>query len=269
MKRFFLLITGFSLFAINVFAVPLENLVSAAHAAQLRSSSDLIIETQIRTPVPRLLPKESALEQHVQNTSRALNPGMMVEALFLYKKPASFVTSVNSWDERQKLSIFNQTLAISTLTGIQYFSSSRGEMRTFYESSNIVEGAASRNRLPDPVYNQLPSGVLTLHARQRDLTFGENVYRYDYINTPDSIFFTQENITALNYGIITAVGRSNLRSIVSIIDCGDSILVYMVSIARASSVPGMGDRISNSFSNRAEAVLKWLTSRLDSEIFAR
>jgi len=256
----------FSLAVLSVFAIPLENLVPASLCDQLRSNSELIIETQLRNPSPKLLPQNNDLQQFVDTTRNAFNPNMMVEALYLYKKPAVFNTSVNYWNEEQKNQIFNQLLAISTLTGIQYYSASRGAMRIFYESSVIIDGPQTRNPLPDPVYTRLPE-KLTLYARQKDLTFGDNVYRYDYINTENTIIFSQENVTALNYGIITAIGRGNLRSTIAIIDCGDSILIYVISMARASSLPGMGERISNSFNNRAEAVLNWLTGRLDNELF--
>jgi len=269
MKRFFIQIAVFSVVLHGAFAVPLESLVSAAHAAQLRSGGDIITEIQLRNPAPRLLPQNSELRQFVSTASRSLNPGIMVEALYLYRKPAAFHTSAGVWDETQKIGVYNQMTAISSLAGIRYYSSSRGEMRTLYESSGIVDGPAARNPLPDPVFSASIPNTYTLFARQRDLTFGDNIYRYDYIHTRDVVFFAQENVTALNYGIIPAVGRGNLKSIIAVIDCGDSILVYAISMAKASSVPGMGDRISNSFSNRAAAVLNWLSGRLNNVLFVQ
>ncbi|MCL2764803.1 MAG: hypothetical protein FWD40_05930 [Treponema sp.] len=266
MKSIILPVIIFSFTAFSAFSAPLESLVSAAHAAQLRSSGEIVMQTQLRNPVPGLVPNNSDLRRHVNAVMSSLNPGTIVEALCLYKKPAPFHTSVNSWDAEQKTGVFNQMLAISTLTGTQYYSASRNTMRTFYESSVIIDGPSTRNPLADPVFSQ-PPAALSLYARQKDLTFGDNIYRYDCVNTRDAVFFTQENVTSLNYGIIPAVGRGNLRSIVAVIDCGDSILIYIVSMARTFSVPGIGERITNSFSNRTEAVLKWLTGRLDRELF--
>ena len=266
MKRSFIIMAVFFLALPSAFSVPLETLVSDAYAARLRASSDLIIETQLRNPALRLMPGNSELRQYINGIRSTLNPNMMVEALFLYKKPDNFHTPHNNWDSQQKIQVFNQILAISTLTGIQYFSASRNAMRTFYEYSSVVDGPQARNPLPDPVFSQLPNS-LTLYARQRDLSFGDNIYRYNYINTPDSVFFDQENITPMNYGIVRAINRNNLRSVIALFDCGDSILIYAISMARAASLPGMGDRIGNSFQNRAGAVLNWLTNRLNSQIF--
>ncbi|MCL2720683.1 MAG: hypothetical protein FWD47_05025 [Treponema sp.] len=255
--------------SICVFPVPIEDLIPSDTAALLRASErGQIIETQLRNPTPKLLPQNTELRQYVNLTRNSLNPNIMIEALYLYTKPSIYHSSVQNWDERQKIGIFNQLTAISTLTGIQYFSASRNTMRIFYESSTVIDNAQAKNPLPDPVYTQLPQ-TLTLNARQIDSTFGDNIYSYHYINTADSIFFSQTNTTAMSYGIIPAIGRGNLRSIIAVIDCGDSILVYAVSMARASTIPGMGDRISNSFNNRAIAVLNWFTNRINSEIFIR
>ena len=275
MKRpnaFILVFVMFSFVSPCVFSIPLEFLVSSSRADILRGrthnelTGETIVEVQLRNPSPVLLPHDPEVFQFVTETRNKLNPNMMVEALYLYKKPEPFHTSAASWDEEQRTGIFNQILAISTLTGIQYFSASRNTMRTFYEFSGVIDGPQTRNPLPDPVFANLPE-TLSLYARQRDLTFGDNIYRYDFVNTGDAVFFVQENITALSYGIIPAIGRGSLRSVMAIIDCGDAILIYAVSMARAASLPGMGERISNSFNNRMNAVLKWFTGMLDNTLF--
>jgi len=267
-KRLFLSVFIFSFCALRVFSVPFESLIPPVYADRLRSNGEILIETQLSNPAPRLLPQNSGLRQFVSNAMGALNPNMLVEALYLYKKPAPFHTESSSWDAGQRTGVFNQMTALSTLTGIQYFSASRNAMRVFYEQSAVIDSPTTKKPLPDPVYPSPPAS-LTLYARQKDLTFGDNVYRYEYASAGDAIFFTQENITALNYGIIPAIGRGNLRSVLAVIDCGDSILIYAVSMAKAASVPGMQSRVGNSFTNRAEAVLKWFTGRLDSELFVQ
>jgi hypothetical protein len=186
----------------------------------------------------------------------------MVESLYLYKKPEYAQTDSSGWDDTQKTGLFNQLLAVSTLTGIQYYSASRGTMRTFFEYSNAVDGPDTKYPIPDPVY-ATPPAELTLYVRQTDLTFGDNIYRYDYKTAKNGIFFVQENLTDLTYLMIPVIGKGNLRSVMAVFDCGDTLLFYIVSMAKAVSVPGMGNRISNSFSNRAEAVMKWFTGRAD------
>ena len=264
-----LLFFKFFLFAVVpcVFSTPLDRLITSGYASRLLSSADSsIVETQLRNPSPKLLPFDVDLRQFITTAIDALDPNIMVETLYLYKKPVQSRTSADSWDNTQKTGIFNQLLAISTLTGIEYYSASREEMRTLFEYSQVIDGPETKYPLPDPVYAS-PPAELSLYARQVDLTFGDNVYRYDFMTTQNGIFFAQENLTALALASIPVaripvVRSNNLRSIMAVFDCGDTLLIYSVSMAKAFSAP-IGERIGNSFSNRADAVLKWFSGRVD------
>jgi hypothetical protein len=252
----------------RIFPESLEELVAPEYAQRLRSSGSSVTKTQLKNPSPELLPKNNELRQLVTGVMGALNPGTLVETLYLYKKPDRPPQASGGWSAGQRTGIFNRLAALGTLTGIQYYSASRGTMRTFYEYSSVIDSPASKNPLPDPVFEDVPAGfTLTLFARQKDLTFGDNIYRYDYKTASDSVFFTQENLTPLSYGIIPVIGRGNLRTVMAVIDCGDFLLIYAASMAKAASVPGMADRIGNSFGNRAEAVLKWFTGAADGVFF--
>jgi len=266
MKSFFGFILVFSL-AAPVFSVPLENLVSSSNAARLRSSDEAVIETQLRNLTPVLLPQDYNLRRIFDGIMSSMQPNMLVEALYLYRKPA-FIEALDGWTAEQRTSVFNQIMAVSSMTGLQYYSASRRAMRTFYEYSYLVDGPNSRNRMPDPVFYNVPE-ALTLYARQKDLTFGDNFYRYDFLTTQSAVYITQENTTALTILLIPVIGRGNLKTVMAVFDCGDSILIYAASIAKAISVSGFGDRISDSFSNRAQAVLNWFGGRLDNTFQSR
>jgi hypothetical protein len=258
-KYFFLL---FIFAAAQVsFSVQLEDIIDSERAAILRSSGGSITETRLKNPALELLPRYAPLQKFVSEIQEALKPSLSVETLRLYKKPAR----QDGWSDAQRAGLFNRITALSTLTGIQYYSASRGAMRVFYESSLVINGPVSKMPLPNPVFASPPES-LSLYARQKDLTFGDNVYRYDYRTTQDAFFFAQENMTALNAGIIPAVGKNKLRSVFAVIDSGDCLLIYAVSMAKTASIPGMGDRIGNSFGNRAEAAIKWFADGAD-EVF--
>ncbi len=243
--------------SVNVFADSLEDLTGADLAAQLLKGGEPVTEVQLRKPVFKLLPANAELRQFSDNIKAELAPSVMVETLSLLQKPASLLGA--EWD---RVSLFNKMLALSTLTGIEYYSSSRGDMRIFYDLSQVIDSPETKNPLPDPVFSQLPPSI-TLYARQRDLTFGDNIYRYDFETTPGAFFFAQENITPMKYGIITAVGKSRLRSVFAVIELDDSLLIYAVSMAKTVSIPGLGDRIGNSFTSRAQAILKWFADSVD------
>jgi hypothetical protein len=135
-------------------------------------------------------------------------------------------------------------------------------MRTFYEISSVIDGPSTKNPIPDPVFSRPPAGF-TVYTRQKDLTFGDNIYQYDFFAAPGALVFIQKNITSLTVGIIPAVGRNRLRSTVAVLDAGDYLLVYAASMARAGSFPGMNERVGNSFANRAIAVLQWFSDQAD------
>jgi hypothetical protein len=242
-----------------VFGVSLEELLESAQVSVLKAGEGAA-ETQFRDPVPRLIPRHEEVRRIVEDVRRELDPGIMVETLYLYSKPAG--SGSPGWTGAEQLALLNGILALSSLTGLQYYSASRGEMRTFYESSTVVDGPSAKNPLPDPVYSALPS-ELVVYARQKDLTFGDTTYRYDYHVISGALVFIQQNLTSMTAGIIPAVRRNRLRSAVAVIDAGEYLLVYAVSMARAAALPGLKDRIGNSFANRASAVLTWFSAQAD------
>jgi hypothetical protein len=252
-----LLLPAFFPGAGRIYAASLEDLLGSGEAAAL-ISGERPAEIQFKDPRFRLLPRHGAAEKIIEEARESLDPGIMVETLSLYKKPPGAARPL--WSEGERLRLYNGILALSTLTGLQYYSASRRAMRTFYESSRVIDGPSSKEAVEDPVFGEAPER-LTIFARQKDLTFGDNIYQYDYYSFPDALILVQENLSALNYGIITAVGKRRLRSVMAVIDSGDYLLVYAVSMVRAASLPGMKERIGNSFSTRAEAMLKWLEER--------
>jgi hypothetical protein len=257
MKNVFLLFVVTTAGLLPLFGSSLEELVGAERAAILRASTGPISGLQQKTPSPRSMPRHEELGRFIAEVQNNLDPNLFVESISLYRKP-----SPAQWNETEQTGLFNQLVALSTLEGIQYYSESRKIMRIFYESSQVIDSPSVKNPLPDPVYNALPQ-TLVLYARQKDLTFGENIYRFSYRTGDDFIFFVQENLTSMNVGIIPAVGKNKCRTIVAIIDAGDSLVIYTVAMAKAASIPGMGDRIGASFINRLNAIFQWFSKRAD------
>jgi hypothetical protein len=244
-------------FVSPAFSASLEEFVGVEQAAVLRAAAEPITEVQQKTPRPRLLPQHGELERLIAGIQNSLEPNLFVETLSLYRKPRAA-----NWDKAEQTSLLNQLTALSTLAGIQYYSETHKTMRTFYETSQVINNPADKNPQPDPVFSALPNS-LAIYARQKDLTFGDNIYRFNFYTGEDFIFFVQENLTAMNAKIIPAVGKNNFRSLIAVIDSGDYLLIYAAAMAKTVAVPGMGDRIGQSFTNRAKAILKWFIGRAD------
>ena len=255
---FMMLILGI-LPASPAFSLSLDELIGTSLSGALYSG-EKPVSAQFKDIKPQLVPRHGVLLQLMEAVRQDLNPGVMVETLHLYKKPPS--AEKTAWSAREEIELFNSILALSTLSGLEYYSASRGTMRTFYETSYVVDGPSTKKVLEDPVYSRLP-GELTVFAQQKDLSFGNNIYQYDYFTAPGALIFIQQNNSSLTYGIVPAVGKNKLRSIVAILDAGEYILVYAASMAKAASLPGMKERIGESFSNRAIAVLNWFSNQAD------
>ena len=217
-------------------------------------------QVQFKNNSPLLIPNNDTLKNLVESVRSQLGPSVIVETLLLYSKPEGANTS--GWSLEELTALYNQALSLSTLAGIQYYSASRGAMRTFYDSSSIIDNPTAKNPLPDPVFST-PRAELTIYARQKDTTFGDNIYQYTYRYFPGALVFIQENLTDLKVGIFTAVKKNNLHSVVAMLDAGNQILIYAVSMAKATTFPGMNDSIGASFSNRAEAILEWAAAGAD------
>jgi hypothetical protein len=248
-----------TVFAGNVSGLNLTDFISAGQAGSLLAGESTVV-TQFKDPEPQLLPRHSGLKRQIDALQAELDPGIMVETLHIYEKPRD--AQKTAWNASEEAALYNSVLALSTLAGLQYFSASRGVMRTFYETSSVIDNPTAKKPLPDPVFPR-PPAELTVYARQKDLTFGDNIYQYDFFSSPGIMIFVQQNLTALTAGIIPAVGKNKLRTVVAILDAGEYILVYAVSMAKTVALPGMKERVGNSFANRAEAVLHWFKDQAD------
>ena len=185
-------------------------------------------------------------------------PTMLVESLYLLPKGHEHINS--KWSASQQTSLFNILCSISTLSGIEYYSASRKRMRTFYDKSYIVDGPDGKFALSDPFFAKIPE-VSTLYAIQRDLTFGENLYRYDYEVQAEFIKFTQENLTTLHWGLVPLLGKGKLRTTVMVVDVEGFLLVYAISAAKTALIPGLEGKMKDSFSNRADAIYGWFSQK--------
>jgi hypothetical protein len=245
--------------AVSGSSVPLEELVGVGLIVELAASNP-ITEVQHRDFRPRLMPRNSQVRRLIDEAVDALEPTLFVESLYRYQKPEG--AAPEQWTEAERANLYNICLSISSLAGIEYFSASRNRMRVFYETSSIIDGPETKRPLGDPLYEE-PPAELSIYARQKDLTFGDNIYRYAYYAASDGLVFVQENLSSLTVGPITVVGKNRLRSVVAALDAGDSLLVYVASMAKAASFPGMAARAGRSFSNRAEAILAWFARRAE------
>jgi len=241
------------------FSESLENLIGTENARALRIQKT-IKQVQLRDAKTVLNPKNDFTNALIIEAFAELKPNLIVETLYVYTKPKT--ANGAAWTKSEQLNLYNEIRSLSTLVGIEYYSASRKRMRTFYETSFVIADESGIKPIPDPVVMIIPEKD-SLFAFQKDLTFGENKYRYDFRASSDCMGFIQENLTTMSYGFIPLLGAGRLRTVVDIVDLGSELLVYAVSGAQATLLPGIDGKVRDSFSNRADAIFGWFSKRAD------
>lgn len=259
-SKFIILIIGIFFFLpYSSFCSSLEALLGKDKALELKGKKNLT-KVNNKNKNPEMIPDNRFIKDLIEKSFQTVEPNLFVESLNLY--PKSVQDTNKEWANQDKINLYNQLLKLSSLKGIEYFSKTKNKMRILYEESFVIEDSLKNDPIDDP-YFLFPPEQLTLFVKQEDTTFGENIYKYQYYFHSDGLFFVQENVSSISYGIIPVVGKNKQKSIVAVFDTGDYLVVYLLSMAKASSIPGMGKRIKESFSNRTNALMEWFTMRAD------
>ena len=198
-----------------------------------------------------LIPKHSDITLVTANLITE-KPDVIVEALFFWKKPFN--------SENEILLAYNIFRAIGSLQGIEYYSASRKKMRLFYEKSYIITGPEEKTPIADAQLEKIPASE-TLWSFQKDLTFGENKYRYNFYTGKNFIYVESTNITPLSYGFIPVVAREKMKNRIFTIFTDEGIIFWICSSANASIIPGMKSKLADSFGNRAKALFTWFSGK--------
>lgn len=207
---------------------------------------------------PSLIPA-STLAKEAASFWKGDEAPFFIETLYLYKKAAQKQGLPGA--DTDRISVILRSL--SKLEGLEYYSPSRKKMRTLYEKSYIIDSAASKKKLPDPVAGSADG--LSALVLQKDLTFGEYVYRYSWRQTADSVAFFSVNLDAMSYSFLKLIQPDKLRVSLIVQDLGDWLLVYNLTKADFTAVPGIEGKITSSFSARAEAVYKWFIKEYEKQ----
>jgi hypothetical protein len=242
-----------------VFSLSLRALVGEETAERLVAGEEV---TRDDKSAPGMVPGYEPLARLLRQNVEAVKPNMVMESLYLYAKPP--VANREMWTAEERGAIYNETLALSTLDGLEYFSRRRNRMHLLYESSRIVDKNDTKRVLPDPAFQTPPPG-LELTVRQKDTTFGDNVYLYNYTAPADEAAFiiTQQNISTITLTLVPVISKHNLHSVVALLDAGPYLLIYSASLARVVMLPGIRDQMNTSIGNRTAALLAWFSRRAD------
>lgn len=235
-------------------AAPLDSYIPAEAIRTIMDDGE-IRNTVSAKEIGKLLEIRHEKAIAMKDALLAEKPGIIIEAAFLWTKPGGPGTQ-DEIPQDELLALYNIMRSIGSLEGIEYYSASRKTMRLFYESSSLVSAPDGKTSLPDTRLHTLPSGE-TLYARQKDLSFGDNVYRIELLSGADFVHFSSINTGAVSYGIIPLAGKEKIKIQVLLINADEGVLIYTLSSVNAVLLPGMRGKLEDSFGNRAAAVFAW------------
>lgn len=148
-----------------------------------------------------------------------------------------------------------------SLTGLEYWSASRGKMRLLYETVYKIDSESARKPVNIPSRADAialgPGGSLEFLALQKDTSFGTNVFGYTLGRGGESLLLTNENLTVLRYLMLPFVNPGRMQSRLWVIPCREGLLLYFISTIESINIAV--ERTIESAENRALALLGWLS----------
>ena len=241
-----------------VYSLSIQELLGNELAQKLIAAREITANNRTGSNL-RIVPRDADLRKMITQNIFELEPNIIVESLFLYTKPSS--ANKNAWRGKERLSIYNEIVKLSTLKEIRYYSRTRNKMHTLYEYSSIVDNTG-KNPRHDTSFQALPAKS-SFYVRKKDSAFGDNTYLYTYDISNYAFTISLKNISPLKQAMMTVVEKNNLRLFVSILDAEQYILIYGVAIGKGTLLPGMKEQVNSSISNRLIALLKWFMQKTD------
>jgi hypothetical protein len=233
---------------------PLSAFLDAKSLRTIRSGSTM------RSSVPadgtlKLIPSLASRDR-ISAAAVRMQPTVGVEVLRVMSVPPDSLDASTGL-----LKLFNAMHAVSTMQGIPYYSATRGRAMVLFTQSYAVESAESLQRIPDPVFTDVPAEDVLI-TFQNDTSFGRNAFREVFWRGPDHLAVRIENLTRISMLLFPFAEPGNMVTEVALVPRGSDLLFYGVACLR-TTMP-IGDRRSreDSLANRMIAIADWLKTRL-------
>lgn len=247
-------------------AVPLEDYIQELTEKQREalSAGEIISHDSTDGNSLKLLPPGTTIAEKVSAFEIDENT-LFTECMTLIPYPDYF----DSMPQREQMvHSFNTLRSLSTQEGITYISFRKGNKPALLiEESHVTDRVGGRKELEDPVIDYLPVGD-RLIVFQKDTSFKNNYYEYEYHNTWFELFQQVTNKTNMRVlGLIPAV-RSDVMNInTSVIFTDEGMLAYSLAVAENQksviSILGFSVHLPSAFQRRITAVLEWFVDRLE------
>jgi len=158
-------------------------------------------------------------------------------------------------------SLYNTLRSISTLEGIDYYSASRERMRLLFAESWAISGPEDHSKIDDPLVQKIPSQD-TVYIHQKDLTFGTNRYRVEYLHEEGAISMEIVNLNTMTYKIFPLVGEGNMSMRLLVVPVKEGIIFYGLNTVDMLDLKIFHKKMEDSFTNRMIALYNWYARQI-------
>lgn len=145
--------------------------------------------------------------------------------------------------------------SISKMKGMTYYSNTRKKNMTLYKKAYTTSGLNSETAVADKTEGSADGKVI--YCLQDDASFGIMKYKLNYYQNKNQMYAVFNNTNSIGMGPITGIDEGNMKINVLVIDCGDSILLFLSTDCNCNKVPGIKSLVSDSMIARMNAVHDW------------
>ncbi len=258
LMRAFILTVGISFMTLSgAFALEASALFDADTYKELKEKGYIEKSYFGKDKVDLSLYPDSPLGRIAKNNwpAHKENPTFIVEEVYLLSKKelGDGNYSKTTIDYASKV-----LRSVSKLEGIHYYSNLEKKDAILYEHAYFIAGYNDETRIEDDTSGSAEG--LKKYCILDDHTFGRARYTLHYNERPDEISANFVNIDSLKLGPIKGIEPGNLYISLVISDCGDDMLVYLVTQAKTPTLKIIRSTIYDSFSTRLSAIYKWFCS---------
>lgn len=241
--------------------------LSDAEVAQLQKEGE--ITRYFFEPSPlKWLPADGLATQIAREASR-IETVIGLESIHILPFKEMKIREMDLPDEEMRRKVYNVLRSVSTLKGVEYYSVTRGRMRTLFEESYPVLSLEQPTRVRDPRITEEIPPVSSMVIFQRDTTFGESYSRWVYRAGEREIAISTTNLTPLKYSFFRMVDPEQMQIHLLVRPMEGGISFYGCAVVKSAKFLGLEKTKTESFYNRVKALYSWFKAELTKELKLR
>ncbi|HNZ93099.1 MAG TPA: hypothetical protein PLQ30_03985 [Rectinema sp.] len=159
-----------------------------------------------------------------------------------------------------KLMFFNKLAQINTLSGIMYYSETRGKDTILFDNVYIVDAPGSKTPQQPRFFSQIPER-LSLFVHIKDVNFGSIWFSILLFEKEDVFFFLIENVQPMGIGPIRAFDKGDFRIAFSFKEIQEGLLVSSVSYFNPRRLASTFVDVFSAAEKRIRAISSWIAAQ--------